>query len=123
MVQMESLFEEVVVEWLWGLDEQVAVVDMGVMVQYLHLCMKKGGDVEKVLTVAAMELVVAKHQQGRQLVPNRPSFQQKRQQQVWQVVRLRYIFGQGLLGGVLVRSRSVIVCIVCFFNDLFKVVL
>ena len=82
VVQVESLFELVVVEWLMELDKQVAVVEMEVMVQYLHLCMKKGGDVEQVLMVAAMELVSAKQQQGRQPVPNQPSFQQKRQQQV-----------------------------------------
>ena len=55
VVQVESLFEVVAVEWLMESDKQVAVVEMEVMVQYLHLCMKKGGDVEKVLTVAVME--------------------------------------------------------------------
>ena len=83
MVQMESLFEEVVVEWLLELNKQVAVVEMEVMVQYLHLCMRKGGgEMETVLMVAVFELVSAKQQQGRQPVPNQPSFQQKRQQQV-----------------------------------------
>ena len=82
VVQVESLFDEVVVEWLMELDKQVAVVEMEVMVQYLHLCMRKGGDVEKVLTVTVMGQVSAKQQQGRQPVPNQPSFQQKKQQQV-----------------------------------------
>ena len=59
VVQVESLFEEVVVEWLLELDKRVAVVEMEVLDQYLDLCKQKVGGVEKVLRVAVMELVVA----------------------------------------------------------------
>ena len=52
-----------------------------------------------------MSVVLAKQQQGRQPVPNRPPFQQKRQQRYQQVPKVSWTSGQGLLGGVLVRWR------------------
>ena len=44
---MEYLVVEVVVEWLWGLDARVAVVEMEVSVRYLELRKEVSG-VEKV---------------------------------------------------------------------------
>ena len=44
---LAALTDVVVVEWLWGLDARVAVVEMEVSGQYLELRMKVSG-VEKV---------------------------------------------------------------------------
>ena len=83
VVRVELLFEVVVVEWMVEYDWQVVVVEMEVIVQYLHLCMREGGEeMEQVLMEVVQVLVSAKHQQGRQLVPNQPPFQQKQQKQV-----------------------------------------
>ena len=60
---------------------QVVVVEMVVL--HSHWCMREGGEeMEKVSMVVVLVLVSARHQQGRQLVPNQPPFQQKQQKQV-----------------------------------------